>query len=638
MPPLTIAQTHSLHSDYFLAAAPSIGYGTLAALVLFIVASMWIGILANKAMQSTSFLKGFFLGNRGLGAWALALTATVQSGGTFMGFPSLVYTHGWVVMLWISGYMVVPITGFGVLGKRLAQLSRRTGAITVPDLFRARFDSPTLGLVASLFILFYMSAMMVAQFKAGALVMKLAWPSSGTLALSEDAAAYQLNAAALAKQSLSEDIKTKLTPVVDHSFSTEAELKAELAKLLTADEVKQHQAALLAAAKPTDYLYFIGLAVFTITVVGYTLLGGFLAAVWTDLFQSVMMLIGVMVLLFFALSSAGGMEAATRTAVENTGPGFAFGPGFDPKGEGHIFHPLGLAFSFFWIWVWAGIGSPAGMVRIMAGKSTGVIRRSIYLLATYNFFIYIPLVIVCICGRALIPNLTASDEIIPRLALTTTSHLPGGSFIAGLILAAPFGAVMATVSSYLVVIASGLVRDVYQRFINPNAGTHQLKRLSYIAMIGVGALAVLANIKPVAYLQAIVVFSGSGAAATFAIPALMLAFWRRATVPGMLAAMFAGAGTLLCLYCLGFILNGVLVDFALLSPESNTKLLAFLNDLGLAPQAIGQSTKFRAYNVLNIDPIVYGLTLSTIAGITVSLCTKPLSAPLVSKLFDAEPK
>src|SRR5690606_30037761 len=153
---------------------PAVGFGALAALILFVLASMWIGTIANRAMQKGSFLKGFFLGNRGLGAWALALTATVQSGGTFMGFPSLVYTHGWSVALWIAGYMVVPITGFGILGKRLASLSRRTGAITVPDLLRERFGSPQLGLVASLFILFYMSFMTVAQFKAGAIVMKIA--------------------------------------------------------------------------------------------------------------------------------------------------------------------------------------------------------------------------------------------------------------------------------------------------------------------------------------------------------------------------------------------------------------------------------------------------------------------------------
>src|SRR5579863_2764193 len=134
-------------------AASQPAWGTLLALALFIVISMWIGVLANRAMREGSFLKGFFLGNRGLGAWALALTATVQSGGTFMGFPSLVYTHGWSVTLWIASYMVVPITGFGILGKRMAQLSRKTGALTVPDMFRSRFNSPALGLTTSLFIM-----------------------------------------------------------------------------------------------------------------------------------------------------------------------------------------------------------------------------------------------------------------------------------------------------------------------------------------------------------------------------------------------------------------------------------------------------------------------------------------------------
>src|SRR5881628_1408890 len=132
------------------ATLPSIGYG-----VLFMLASMWIGALANRVTRQGSFMKGFFLGNRGLGAWALALTATVQSGGTFMGFPSLIYTYGWIVALWIASYMVVPITGFAVIGKRIAQISRRTGAVTMPDLFRARYASPAAGLVCSLLIIVF---------------------------------------------------------------------------------------------------------------------------------------------------------------------------------------------------------------------------------------------------------------------------------------------------------------------------------------------------------------------------------------------------------------------------------------------------------------------------------------------------
>jgi sodium/pantothenate symporter len=606
-------------SFLLLAAAsskPSVGYGTLAALVVFIFASMWIGMLANKAMQSTTFTKGFFLGNRGLGAWALALTATVQSGGTFMGFPSLVYTHGWIVALWICGYMVVPITGFGVLGKRLAQLSRRTGAITVPDLFRARFNSPALGLTASLLIMFYMSFMMVAQFKAGALVMKLSWPSSGTLALSEEAAAYRLTAsqfATLTAEGLPAPVAGKLKAVEDRGFENVAELKDELAKVLDAEELKLYQDKLIQAAQPIDWTYLIGLVVFTLTVVGYTLLGGFLAAVWTDLFQSVMMFVGVLVLLFLALQMTGGIEPATVAAAKATGPGFVFGPGYDPTGKGREFMPLGLAFSFFWVWVFAGIGSPAGMVRIMAGKNTEVIRKSIFLLSAYNGMIYIPLVMICICGRALIPDLapSESDQIIPRMALKATESLPGGSFIAGLILAAPFGAVMATVSSYLVVIASGLVRDVYQRFINPQAGTHDLRRLSYLVMIVIGAIAILANIRPVQFLQAIVVFSGTGAAATFCVPALMLAYWRRTTVAGTLASMLTGAGTMLVLYVLGF--------------------------SGFGPD-IGAVTRFHPYYLFEIDPLVWGLIGSLIAGVVVSLMTTPPDPTLVSKMFDADPQ
>lgn len=563
-------------------AKPQVGPGALAALVLFIIGSIFIGALANRAMREGAFMQGFFLGNRGLGAWALALTATVQSGGTFMGFPSLVYTHGWVVALWIAGYMVVPITGFGIFGKRLAQLSRKTGAITVPDLFRARFASPRLGLIASAFILFYLTFMMIAQFKAGAIIMKLSWPGSGVLSLSEDFDPAEPGSAPATPP------KVGVGRIVDAAVR----------------------------GFRSDPAYYVGLLIFTVTVVGYTLLGGFLAAVWTDLFQSIAMFFGVLLLVSLALWHAGGLENASKQALANTGPGYVFGPGYDdPAVKGHEaerpreFLPVGIAFGFFFVWVWGGAASPAGLVRIMASQGTAVIRKSIYLLSMYNLCIYLPLIVVCICGRALIPALQKTDEIIPRMALLTTSQLPGGSFIAGLILAAPFGAVMSTVSSYLVVLSSGLVRDIYQRFIHPEADGRRLKRLTHWTMIVIGVVAVLANLNPPQYLQALVVFSSTGAAATFCVPALMLCYWRRANVPGMLAAMLGGTATMLTLYVLGF--------------------------SGFGGQRIGQFTGFRPYFLLGIDPFVWGLAVSTIFGIAGSLATRPPRSELVSDMFDA---
>jgi SSS family solute:Na+ symporter/sodium/pantothenate symporter len=521
------------------------GYGAIGALFVIIAASVWLGTLAQRAIRQSSFLKGYFLGNRGLGVWALALTATVQSGGTFMGFPALVYSYGWIVALWIASYMVVPITGFAILGKRFAQISRRTGAITVPDFFRERFDSPAVGLVASIFILIFLTVYTVAQFKAGGIIMQVAWPGTGVLALSED-------------------------------------------KVMGID-------------RP----YLVGLGLFTLTVVAYTLIGGFLAAVWTDLFQSVFMLVGVVILLALTLPAAGGLEQATRTAVENTGPGFASGPGYSEKGR--EFLPLGLAVSYWFVWVFAGLGQPASQVRVMACKDTPTIRRSIAVLSVYNALIYIPLILICVCGRTLFPSLKNPDEFVPLLTLNVTRDIPAGGLLAGLILAAPFGAVMSTVATYLVVIASGVTRDVYQRLINPKADDRTLKRLSRVSIAVVGAVAILFTLHPPKYLQAIIVFGGTGAASAFLIPALMAAYWRRATARGCLAAMLGGMGVFMLLYGIGWVSDDPM---------------------------IGPETKLRPYFLLGLEPFVWSLTASLLAGVGVSLVTRPPDPARVSRLFD----
>jgi sodium/pantothenate symporter len=230
------------------------------------------------------------------------------------------------------------------------------------------------------------------------------------------------------------------------------------------------------------------------------------------------------------------------------------------------------------------------------------------LLSVYNLFIYLPLIVVCVVARSIMPDLEQPDEVVPRMTMWLTRDLPGGSLVAGLILAAPFGAVMATVSSFLVIVASGLVRDVYQRIFRPDATEADIKRMTYIAMAVVGTLCVLANIQPVRYLQVIIVFCSSGVAAAFFAPVLMVAFWRRATAAGMIASMLAGSLTVLVLLVVG--IN---------SPDD-----------GLGPQ-----TAFQSYHWMGLESAVWGVLFSAIAGVGVSLVTEPPPAELVSKLFDA---
>ena len=112
----------------------------LAAFLAYLVGVGLLGWLAHRYLSGGSFVQEYFLGNRQLGTWVLAISfaATAISGGTFMGFPALIYTNGWILALWIAGYMLVPLTTMAVLGKRINQASRLSGAVTIPDILRDR--------------------------------------------------------------------------------------------------------------------------------------------------------------------------------------------------------------------------------------------------------------------------------------------------------------------------------------------------------------------------------------------------------------------------------------------------------------------------------------------------------------------
>ena len=549
---------------------------TFLALVLFMVISLGLGVVANMVGRVQSgFLKSYFLGNRSLGAFAVALTAAVMSGGTFMGFPSLVYKFGWVVGLWICSYMVVPVTVLAVLGKRIGQLARRTGAITLPDFFRERFESPMLGLITSLLVLFFLTSNLIAQFKAGGLILKLVLPQSVHAAVGSGEAPKNAG--------------DKMAGVA----------------AAAADEPAQKEKP-TEAKKPTantfrDRAYVLGLVIFSVTVIFYTAYGGFLAAIWTDVFQSLVMAVGVMILFPLAMNAAGGINAGTLAGIAQTkDDSFAFGPG-----AGRAFHPLSLAISFFVMWAISAMGQPSTLVRLMAFRDSRTLRWSIIYLTLYNLVIYVPLIFIFICARQILPNLTRTDEVMPRLVITLANP-----YVAGLILAAPFGAVMSTVSGWLLIISSGLVRDIYQRFINPQASEKEIERASYMGTVLVGVVVCILALNPPEYLQLIVVFSSSGMAASFLAPAAYGAFWRRANGLGMIAAMITGAGVTLALYAIGMVWAASGYD-----------------------SGIGAGGTLAPVYLLGFDPCVWGISSSFVAGAIVSLLTPAPRGELVDRMF-----
>ena len=114
---------------------------TLVAFGGYMVGVFLLGALSHQLLQRGSFLKEYFLGDRQLNAWVLGLTyvATSVSAGSFVGFPSLIYRNGWIMALWIAGYMVDGLVSKGALAKRLNQVSRCPAQSPCPTSFAIGF-------------------------------------------------------------------------------------------------------------------------------------------------------------------------------------------------------------------------------------------------------------------------------------------------------------------------------------------------------------------------------------------------------------------------------------------------------------------------------------------------------------------
>ena len=174
------------------------------------------------------------------------------------------------------------------------------------------------------------------------------------------------------------------------------------------------------------------------------------------------------------------------------------------------FLPLGLAVSFFVFWALSGTGQPGNMVRLMAFDSSKTLKRAIASLSMYFSLIYFPLVIIFCCARLLEPGLDQTpDRIMPAMAFLLTENA-GIPWLAGLIIAAPFAAAMSTVDSFMLMISSSFVRDIYQREFKPDAKEKTIKMLSYSCTIGIGIIATLGAAYPPQFLQYVIVFSGGG--------------------------------------------------------------------------------------------------------------------------------
>lgn len=135
-----------------------------------------LSVYAMRRRRTGSFLNEYFLGNRSMGGFVLAmtLTATYISASSFIGGPGAAYKYGlgWVLLAMIQ--LPAVWLSLGVLGKKFAILARRYNAVTLNDMLYARYRSRLLVWLASFSLLVAFIGAMTVQFIGGARLLETA--------------------------------------------------------------------------------------------------------------------------------------------------------------------------------------------------------------------------------------------------------------------------------------------------------------------------------------------------------------------------------------------------------------------------------------------------------------------------------
>ncbi len=144
----------------------------LIPVLVFLAFSLAVAVCVRSraAKRTSGFISEYFIGSRSLGGFVLAMTtiATYGSVSSFVGGPGQAWLVGWGWVYMAAVQVTALFLLFGIMGKKMALVSRKLGAVTVIDVIRARYKSDAVANISAVIIVLFFVAMMVAQFVGGA--------------------------------------------------------------------------------------------------------------------------------------------------------------------------------------------------------------------------------------------------------------------------------------------------------------------------------------------------------------------------------------------------------------------------------------------------------------------------------------
>ena len=292
-----------------------------------------------------------------------------------------------------------------------------------------------------------------------------------------------------------------------------------------------------------DWNYHIGAVVGFVIVVVYSVVGGFIAVAWTDMFQGIVMVVSLVALPLVAYMMLGPSDHVydTLSAID---PGLV-----NMWGNGGL-TPMNFAIVLGMMLIGLGfLGSPQVFARFLAIKDVEEIRRGRWVALLFTLLVDTSAVSIGVLGRYLFTEVGVDPTV--GLGNGAQNVLPAlveyvfPAILVGLYVAAVLSAIMSTVSSLLIVAAGSITHDIYRKMFNAELDGEKSAKASrwltiLFAVLALCLAMIVSFVSPTRTIFWFVIFGWSGIAAIFCPMVIMSLFWKGFTAWGAIASMIAG--------------------------------------------------------------------------------------------------
>lgn len=358
--------------------------------------------------------------------------------------------------------------------------------------------------------------------------------------------------------------------------------------------------ALTRGAMNADVMILIA----TLAFIGYSSVGGLVAAVSTKLLQSFMILVLSLLLVPFAFSRVGGF-----TSLHEALPAHMF----DLFSSGEI-TPYVIAMMTLNGLVGV-IAMPHHMAICGAGRSEANCRTGLTYGNIVKRFATLGWAFTGVMGAALFPGMVTGHRE-QALGMLILQLLPAG--LVGLMIAAMLASLMAVCDAYMVDGAALYTRNVYRKMAGASTDDRKVLRVGRISSIAVAAFGVICAFLLADVLTGLTIIWKL--TAFFGIPFWLAVFWKRGNRYGLWTSLIVSSALAITTQALGWRLAdqiavylpagiiGFIVASLLTRPEPEAKLREFYF---LLHTPVGEEERLRKAGV---HAVLEGQSVASPAG------------------------